>query len=102
MQASRVWLQQNKRTIGTATLFLVALASKLTADIRPELLQYVRRHVDPQLHTKLGNCVASRSVIWIVCIRNRHCRLVADDLRIIELRVPRIRAGPENLARRTP
>jgi len=48
-----------------------ALSLELSRQIRPELLQNIASHVDPDLHAKLRRGVAGSPVVRIVGIRNR-------------------------------
>src|SRR5271165_6011074 len=94
-----------KRRLNATVLWRImlpraVLSGKLAVDIRPELLQDVRRHVRAELHTEFGDGIGGRPVIRIVRGRNGHCGRIANNFREIELHAIRIRVSPEDLAGR--
>jgi hypothetical protein len=49
------------------------LSMEFAFEVRPELLQDIGRHVDAELHTKLGYGVASGPAVRVLGGRDCHC-----------------------------
>src|ERR1700735_265609 len=70
--------------LGCVVLFAM-LPEKLAVEIRREFFQDIGSHVDANLSPKLCHGIAHVAVVLIVCVGNRDCGGVSENLGIIEV-----------------
>src|SRR5579883_1044230 len=97
MRISRLYAHGICPLLGRGWLDAGMREMRLAGNVRPEFLEDISRHVEPDLLPPSAEVVADGAAVRVVSVRDPHRHAVAEELRDIDRMSAGIGAGPEDL-----